>query len=232
MLAATGNADIEDKREGALVFNGVTKSLLTEFSVDALMNNSQEALEGKNRTIEDGALNLSQSELHSIAVFCQHSDCQSPKEVSGYLLREDNSARVSTVILFAICFGLFGILFWIGFMTVGIADNSFFISVVWLFRGMGYVPIFLIFLSSLAVAVNGYSSTSAAAILAVVVYIGGCAAVIWILNSPRILTNFIRGAVIFLGEFVFFSTTEVSLLPQIRNVGNLDNWIRFDVLTD
>ena len=154
---------------------------------------------------EDGPKNIMQSELHSIALFCQHTDCPLPKEVSSCLLRESSTARLATMI---ICAGLvlsiyiiLGLFLWLGLMGLGVANNSFLASIAGLTRGMilELQIILVVYTISLATALNGISFNTAAALLATVVVCGGFMSAVWIVTTPNDSYG-VRTQLIFLGE--------------------------------
>jgi len=139
---------------------------------------------------DNGSQNIMQSELHSIAVFCQHTNCPIPKQVSSFLLRESSSARLGNICVlvgfFVSVYSLLCLILWISLMSFGTADDSLLSIMTSFARGMAFeLVLFLGFsLSALAVALNGFSYKSAAAILAAVVFLGGAFAFIWLFVAP------------------------------------------------
>ena len=140
---------------------------------------------------DDGPHELSQSELHSIAVFCQRTGCPLPKEVSSCLLRESTSAKLGSVIF---CFAfvvslytIFGFGFWLGLMSLGVVDDVVLIPVAWLMRGMTFefiVQIFVLFVS-FGGALNGFTINLAAAFLAAVMICGIVGTAVWYVVTPN-----------------------------------------------
>ena len=124
------------------------------------------------------------SELQ-FAAFCQHANCPISKAVSSCLLRESSTARLATV--FIICalviplYIMVGSAFWFAIMSVENADSGLLVTVASFFRSVAFkfciIVVFFLF-SSLAVALNGFSYKSAAAILAAAICFGGIFAAI------------------------------------------------------
>ena len=139
---------------------------------------------------DDGLGAFSQSELHSIAVFCQHTDCPIPKTVSSCLLRESSTARLAAVCcVFAILTSIYmniGFVLWVLLMGLGTTDDSLLFPIAWFTKGLVFEICLVGFLtlSSLAGALNGFSCKSAAAILAAATFWGGVIAGVWIFVSP------------------------------------------------
>ena len=156
---------------------------------------------------QDGDLGtpFTQSELHSIAVYCQHTACPIPKAVSNCLLQESSTARLASVCLAAALifsdFMIFGFGFWFLFESLGTADDSLLLTIAWFIKGMVFelFVVGFITVSSLAAASNCFSYKLAAAILAAVIVFGGLFAAVWIFITPMD-TYGIRTEIIFTSE--------------------------------
>ena len=139
---------------------------------------------------DDGTQNLMQSDLHSIAVFCQLTGCPLPKVVSTYLLRESTTAKLASVIFCSaivislfVCFVFGGLL---GLMYVGTVDDKFLLLLAWFTRGMARELFFQIFivLVLFAAALIGLSFNFIVAMIAAVTFSGVCATLVWYLVAP------------------------------------------------
>lgn len=154
------------------------------------------------RQAGDGTHSLGKSELRSIAVYCEHTNCKMPKEVSSHLQNDGTNAAMATAFLSIAAVTSVGLgvmmCFFLGLDNFDLLRFINFNSLSWFVRGhlFACAVIGILFWSMLLGALQGLSLVTAGGIVGVTLVVGSLYFSVFLM-SDVLVDNVVGGSVAF-----------------------------------